>query len=163
MPPCHDQPEELRSSARLAERHIGKGASPMTPIATSESVGYTDPTIPELLYPNDNGPHRPRSLEGLRDASLRRAREEAASETKRWLDLAGCAHCLSAHLSKSKISNAQALGELVHGMPKGPHSTLLRLALLSSTDLVATTEGVGQAAEAIADALKQITPVVWDH
>ena len=132
----------------------------MAPVAAS--VGYTDPTIPELLYPSDDGPHRPRSPEGLRDASLRRAREEAESETKRWIELAECARCVSAYLSKSKISNAQALDDLVHGMPKGPHSTLLRLALLGSTDLITTTEGVAQAAEAIADALQQFTPVVWD-
>ena len=124
--------------------------------------GWPDPTIPEMLYPADKGPHRPRSPEGLRDDGLRRAREEAESEAKRWVQLAECAHWVSAYLSKSKISNAQALDDLVHGMPKGPHSTLLRLALLSSTDLIATTEGVAQAAEAIADALQQITPVVWD-
>ena len=121
--------------------------------------GCPDPTIPELLYPADTGPHRPRSPEALRDEDLRRAREEAESETRRLVELAGCAYWVSAYLSKSKMSNGQGLEELIHGMPQGPHGKLLRLALLSSTDLIATAEGVGQAAEAIADALRQITPV----
>ena len=130
-----------------------KGA--MSPFTEPGSPG---PTIPELLYPAD-GPHRPRSPEGLRDDSLRCAREEAESETRRWVELAGCAYWVSAYLSKSKMSNAQALEELIHGMPSGPHSRLLRLALLSSTDPMNTTLGVAMAAEAVADALKQITPV----
>ena len=125
--------------------------------------GWPDPTIPELLYPADTGPHRPRTPEALRDEDLRRAREEAESETKRWVHLAEAAHWASAYLSKSKLSNAQALEELIHGMPSGPHAKLLRLALLSSDDLATTAEGVGQAAEAIADALRQITPASWDE
>ena len=125
--------------------------------------GRPDPSIPEMLYPADTGPHRPRSPEALRDEDLRRARGEAESETKRWVHLAEAAHWVSAYLSKSRISNAQALDDLIHSMPSGPHAKLLRLALLSSTDLMSTAEGVGQAAEAIADALKQITPVTWDE
>ena len=125
--------------------------------------GRPDPSIPEMLYPADTGPHRPRSPEALRDEDLRRARGEAECETKRWVHLAEAAHWVSASLSKSKISNAQALDDLVHNMPSGPHAKLLRLALLGSTDLIATTVGVGQAAEAIADALRQITPVTWDE
>ena len=125
--------------------------------------GWPDPTIPEMLYPADTGPHRSRSPEALRDEGLQCARREAENETKRWVQLAEAAHWVSADLSKSKISNAQALDDLVRDMPQGPHSKLLRLALLSSTDPIATTEGVAQAAEAIADALRQITPVVWDE
>ena len=124
--------------------------------------GRPDPTIPEMLYPADMGPRR-RSPEALRDENLRRARGEAESETKRWAGLAEAAFWVSSYLSKSKISQAQALDDLVRDMPQGPHAKLLRLALLSSTDLTATAEGVGQAAEAIADALQQITPVTWDE
>ena len=125
--------------------------------------GRPDPTIPELLYPTDTGPHRPRSPEALRDDDLRRARFDAEREAKRWAHLAEAAHWVSAYLSKSRISNPQALDDLVRDMPSGPHAKLLRLALLSSTDLIATTEGVGQAAEAISDALQMITPVTWDE
>ena len=124
--------------------------------------GRPDPTIPEMLYPTDTGPHRPRSPEALRDDDLRRARQDAESETKRWAGLAEAAFWVSSYLSKSKISQAQALDDLLHDIPSGPHAKLLRLALLSSTDLAATAEGVGQAAEVIADALQQITPVTWD-
>ena len=124
--------------------------------------GRPDPTIPEMLYPSETGPHRPRSPEALRDEDLRRARGEAERETKQWAGLAEAAFWVSAYLSKSRISNAQALDDLVHDMPSGPHAKLLRLALLSSTDLMATAEGVGQAAEAISEALQQITPVTWD-
>ena len=121
-----------------------------------------DPTIPELLYPADTGPHRPRSPEALRDEDLRRARGEAEREAKRWAGLAEAAYWTSAYLSKSRISNPQALDDLVRDMPSGPHAKLLRLALLSSTDLIATAEGVGQAAEAISEALQQVTLVTWD-
>ena len=124
--------------------------------------GRPDPTIPEMLYPAESGPHRPRSPEALRDEDLRRARGEAERETRRWAHLAETAFWVSSYLSKAKISNAQALDDLVHDMPSGPHAKLLRLALLSSTDLTATAEGVGQAAEAISEALQKITPVTWD-
>ena len=120
-----------------------------------------DPTIPELLYPADTGPHRPRSPEALRDEDLRRARGEAEREAKRWASLAEAAYWTSAYLSKSR-SNPQSVDDLVRDMPSGPHARLLRLALLCSADPVATAEGVGQAAEAIADALQLITPVTWD-
>ena len=125
--------------------------------------GRPDPTIPEMLYPAETGPHRPRNPEALRDEDLRRARGEAESETKRWAGLAEAAFCVSSYLSKSKISQAQALDDLLHDIPSGPHAKLLRLALLSSTDLIATTEGVGMAAEAISDALRQITPITWEE
>ena len=119
--------------------------------------GRPDPTIPELLYPAETGPRS----QALRE-DHRRARLEAEREAKRWAHLAEAAHWVSAYLSKSRTSNAQALDDLVHDMPSGPHAKLLRLALLSSTDLMATAEGVGQAAEAISEALQQITPVTWD-
>ena len=118
-----------------------------------------DPTIPELLYPAETGP--PRNPEALRE-DLRRARGEAERETKRWAGLAEAAYWTSAYLSKSR-SSLKALEDLAHDMPSGPHARLLQLALLNSSDPVATAEGVGQAAEAISDALQLVTPVTWDE
>jgi len=114
--------------------------------------GRPDPTIPELLYAD-----APR-FEMRED--LRRARGEAEREAKRWAGLAEAAYWTSAYLSKSQSN--EALDDLTRDMPSGPHARLLHLALLNSTDPVATAEGVGQAAEAISDALQLITPVVWD-
>ena len=120
--------------------------------------GRPDPTIPELLFPAETGSRGP---EALRE-DLRRARGEAEREAKRWAGLAGAAYRTSAYLSKS-MSNPKALEDLARDMPSGPHARLLQLALLNSADPVATAEGVGQAAEAISDALQMITPVVWDE
>ena len=118
--------------------------------------GRPDPTIPELLFPTETGPRNP---EALRE-DLRRARGEAEREAKRWASLAEAAYWTSAYLSKSRSD--QALDDLARDMPSGPHARLLQLALLNSSDPVATAEGVGQAAEAISDALQMITPVTWD-
>jgi len=130
---------------------MGKGA--MSP----HTDGRPDPTIPELLFPAEKGP--PRNPEALRE-DLRRARGEAEREAKRWAGLAEAAYWASACLSKSR--SHQALDDLTRDMPSGPHARLLHLALLNSSDPVATAEGVGQAAEAISDALQMITPVAWD-
>jgi len=111
--------------------------------------GRPDPTISELLFPT----------EALRE-DLRRARQEAEREVKRWACLAEAAFWASTYLSKS--TNPQALDDLARDMPSGPHARLLHLALLNSADPVATAEGVGQAAEAISDAFQLITPVTWD-
>ena len=119
--------------------------------------GRPDPTIPELLFPAETGSRNP---EALRE-DLRCARGEAEREAKKWAGLAEAAYWTSAYLSKSR-SNPQALDDLARDMPSGPHARLLHLALLSSADPVATAKGVGQAAEAISDALQLITPVVWD-
>ena len=109
-----------------------------------------DPTIPELLFPD-------REL----TEELRRARREAEREARRWAVLAEAAYWTSAYLSKTTSNHA--LKDLVRDMPSGPHAELLRLALLNSADPVATAEGVGQAAEAISDALRLVTPIVWDE
>ena len=119
--------------------------------------GRPDPTIPELLFPAETGP---RNLEALRE-DLRRARREAEREARKWAGLAEAAYWTSAYLSKSRSNHA--LEDLVRDMPSGPHARLLQLALLNSSDPVATAEGVGQAAEAISDALQMITPVVWEE
>ena len=118
--------------------------------------GRPDPTIPELLFPAQTG----RDLETARE-DLRRARREAEREARRWAGLAEAAYWTSAYLSKSRSN--QALEDLAHDMPSGPHARLLHLALLNSADPVATAEGVGQAAEAISDALQLVTPVTWDE
>ena len=114
--------------------------------------GRPDPTIPELLFPKTG-----REL----SEELRRARREAEREARMWADLAEAAYWTSAYLSKTRSD--EALHDLVRDMPSGPHARLLQLALLNSKDPVATAEGVGQAAEAISDALQLITPVTWDE